>query len=918
MSDADKHARNPEANPTEVQRRKPGSERPEPDSAATPQGQTVEAENRGDACRRIFDDLLARALDVPTPARIDFIETNCDDLKLRAELIELLAKEAELGEFLERPEGLALRSDGRESSPAETVSFVKSLALPETIGPFRILKVLGEGGMGVVYLAEQDEPVKRELAVKVVRADLTAAGVGERFMAERQALARLSHRYIAQMYEAGATEQGFPYFAMELISGEPITAYSDRRRLSIEERLSLFVQVCEGVQHAHQRGLIHRDLKPTNIMVSEVDGRPVPKLIDFGIAKALDRPLTDVTQLTEHGTVGTPAYMSPESLGLDGEVDVDTRTDVYALGVILYELLAGVRPYDLIGANAAQIVQRMMSEEVPRPSVRVSALDEDERLAVAANRHQEHSLAQRLAGDLDWITARATARKRERRYGSATELAADIVRHLRHEPVEASPPSIGYRLGKLVRRHRASAVAALIALMALVLGVVGLSVGLVRAQRAETEARQEAENAKQISDFLISAFRAQKADQSLGKTITAREILDAAAARIETELTGQPGVQGRLATVMGEVYASLGLFESAKEVLEKGLAWLRKAHGKEEHSDIADSLENLGVIELNLDHHESAVELGGQALAMKRRLYGDLHHEVIASLDWLAEAKSEQGDNEIAESMWREALASSRELGPDDAATAKLLNNLGILLARQPSRLAEAEEYHRQALAIRRHVLEPQNPYLAHSLFNLGFVFKRQGDLESAEKNIREAVEILRNAHGENHYITAQGYVGLAQILLEKGKLEESERLYRKAVVLARSIYGYENTKTASYMRVLAYCLCQAGKLDEAESLAREVLAVVSRISDADGLSVADAKTTLAECLTAKGMFIEAEPLVLEAFLIYRQIRGDDYVRTTQARDALVALYEAWNKPGEAEKYRAVLSQQPTPESGGS
>ena len=346
---------------------------------------------------------------------------------------------------------------------SETVS-----PLPERIGPYRILDVLGEGGMGVVYLAEQTKPVRRQVALKVMRHVMTQPLAVIRFDAERQALARLQHPNVAQMYEAGTTEDGHLYFAMEPVDGQPIGKYCDQYRLSIQERLELFCAVCAGVQHAHQKGILHRDLKPSNILVTEVQGGPVPKIIDFGVAKALDQPLVDATLYTDDRLVGTPAYLSPEALGSnEKDADIDTRSDVYSLGIVLYELLVGVRPFDTRGLGFLQVLTKVLEDEPEGPSTRWTTLDIETRQAIADRRRLERSaLKKRLRGDLDWIVMKAIAKDRRLRYRSPSELAADLRRHLEHRPVEAGPPSRFYRLGKLVRRHRALVAAALVVVLA--------------------------------------------------------------------------------------------------------------------------------------------------------------------------------------------------------------------------------------------------------------------------------------------------------------------------------------------------------------------------------------------------------------------------------------------------------------------
>ncbi|HVH57652.1 MAG TPA: serine/threonine-protein kinase, partial [Vicinamibacterales bacterium] len=370
---------------------------------------------------------------------------------------------------------------------------------PQRVGPYRILRKIGEGGMGVVYEAEQEVPVRRTVALKLIKWGMDTREVLARFDSERQALALMNHPNIARVYDAGATAEGRPYFAMEYVPGIPITEYCDKHRLSIRDRLTLFVDVCEGVQHAHQKGIIHRDIKPSNILVSTQDDERIPKIIDFGVAKAISQRLTEHTAYTELGQViGTPEYMSPEQAEMTN-LDIDTRTDVYSLGVLLYELLSGHQPFDpkeLRRAGMAEIQRKLRHEEPPRPSSRITSGAEDSTVSATNRRVDVRALGRAIAGDLDWITMKAIEKDRVRRYETAHALALDILRHLHDQPVLAGPPSGFYRARKMFRRHRASVLAAAAVVLALIAGVVGTSWALLRAVRAERQAATEAVEAR--------------------------------------------------------------------------------------------------------------------------------------------------------------------------------------------------------------------------------------------------------------------------------------------------------------------------------------------------------------------------------------------------------------------------------------
>ena len=471
------------------------------------------------------------------------------------------------------------------------------------MGPYLLLERLGEGGMGVVFLAEQKEPVARRLALKLIRSSFARDGAASRFAAEQRAMARFSHPNIAKIFDAGTTEDGIPYFAMEFVDGVVITDFCDQKRLSLEERISLLMDVCRAVEHAHQRGIIHRDLKPANILVEEHGDQPVVKVIDFGISKVVDPDLTSHHTLTREGVVGTPAYMSPETFASDEAPD--TRTDVYALGMLLYELLVGNHPFLARDMGLMQVMQRVLAGDFALPSKRLGLLDQ-RMVEEAAQRRglSVSALRRRVRGDLDWIVARSTAVEREERYPSVAALIVDLRRHLGDRPVSAGPPRWGYRLRKFVRRHRFAVATTLGIFLATLLGLLGTGFGLVQARQAEARAlaqaeraisaearaQQEARVAKEVTDFLVQLFQVPVEERSGGQEM--HELLSHGAMRIRRERIDQPLVQVRSMAALGAIYQRLGDPGAAHDLLAEAL-WLGEKHLGPEYPEVLEIRETL-------------------------------------------------------------------------------------------------------------------------------------------------------------------------------------------------------------------------------------------------------------------------------------------------------------------------------------
>lgn len=674
---------------------------------------------------------------------------------------------------------------------------------PEKIGPYRVIERLGTGGMGAVFLAEQTEPVQRSVAIKIMRSIFADPEAEARFKAERQAMARLQHPNVAQIFAADSTDEGHPYFVMEHVDGEQIVRYCDHKRLSIEDRLLLFCEVCSGAQHAHQKGIIHRDLKPSNILVTEIEGRPVPKIIDFGIAKALDQPLAEDAVVTGDRLVGTPAYLSPEAAKLVGDgLDLDTRSDVFSLGILLYELLVGHRPFDDDHTNLFQVLQRIAVEEPTGPSTRWSDLDVDTRDVIAQQRHLEPAaLHKSLRGDLDWIVLKAIARDRDQRYGSTAELAADIQRYLRHEPVEASPPSNLYRLQKFVRRRLGTVISATVVVLALLVGFAARTLEANRANReaaAAIEARRQTEvalkeaeqarsEADEVSKFLIGLFSVSDPGEARGNSVTARELLDDASKEIRQGLSDQPLVRARFMQTMAEVYRKLGLYQNAAPLFDEALE-IRKAELPPDHLDIALSLNGKAALLATLGDPQAALPLFVEALDIRQRAYGHDDPRLAPSISNLGNLYTDLERPEEAEPLLVRAVELAEHYeGPHLQTVLVAFNNLGSYYL-DAGRYEEAQPLLQTFVDKQRAALGSDHPWVAFGLENLGEIRFQLQDDEGALTHYGEALTILEKVYGTEHPEFGFCLAKLGLIYTRKGDRARAEEHLLRAVGIHRAV----------------------------------------------------------------------------------------------------------------------------------
>jgi serine/threonine protein kinase/tetratricopeptide (TPR) repeat protein len=735
--------------------------------------------------RAVFD----HALEVRSAAeRQAYLAEACGDhAGLRQKVDALLRAYDDAGDFLESPApNLAL--DATLGQPVVDAPVREG---PGTeVGPYKLLEQIGEGGMGVVFLAEQQRPVRRQVALKVIKAGMDTRQVVARFEAERQTLALMDHPNIAKVHDAGATESGRPFFVMELVKGVPITAYCDAQRLTPKDRLGLFVQVCQAVQHAHTKGIIHRDLKPSNVLVALYDGMPVPKVIDFGVAKATGGRLTDHTVFTGFGSVvGTPEYMSPEQAELN-QLDVDTRSDVYSLGVLLYELLTGSTPVERGRFKAAallEVLRVVREEEAPRPSTRLSTTDQLP--SIAASRGLEpRKLSGVVRGELDWIVMRALEKDRARRYETANGFARDLERYLADEAVQACPPSATYRFRKFARRNKVPLLTAAVLSVVLVAASVISTWQAIRARAArtlaqtrlesETEARKtavtEAAKATAVNALLQEALGSADPERARGVDYTVRQLLDDISTRLGDELKDQPEVAASVHATLGSAYRSLGVAEKAQPHLLAAMEWRIRALGPD-HPDVGQILLDLAWNARQQGNLPEAEARARRASAICRKY--DNHGRSIRASCALMHFVLHQGRDGEAEAIADEALAFARAHGEHESLqVAVILHHLASLRTRGGDP-AEGERLARESIALLRRLDGDGEVQTAWAIGALGAALSAQGRYAETEASQREALAILRKHYGETSNTVAQARSSLERTLATRGDHAGAEAL---------------------------------------------------------------------------------------------------------------------------------------------
>ncbi len=831
--------------------------------------------------------------------------------------------------------GLSMLSDGEAHAPtlaagdAEATLRARGLSeRPGTlIGRYKLLRKIGEGGFGLVFLAQQEQPVRREVALKIIKLGMDTRQVVARFEQERQALALMDHPNIAKVLDAGATDTGRPYFVMEYCPGDSITHFCDNGNLTIRERLSLFVQVCHAVQHAHQKGLIHRDIKPSNVLVSAADGKPHVKVIDFGVAKATAARLTEQTLFTaEAQFIGTPQYMSPEQAA--GSLDIDTRTDVYALGVLLYELLTGVTPFDprtLRSAAYAEIQRIIREVEPPSPSTRLAARAETLASVAASRRVEPRRLSSMIRGELDWIVMKALEKDRARRYDSANEFAADVLRFLSGDPVEAAPPSAAYRLRKFARRHKGPVLAAGAVTIALVAGLAGTlwQAGVAAqqrdrarseairaddraaaAQRAEAQATERAAELALVADFqssMLSQVDAAAAGIALMSDIRAKfaEALSRSDLSTEQRSARTEAFERDLARVSATDVAANVI---DRTILTPAVQAVGLRFQQQPRVDSA-LRQTLAQLYRTLGRYEAALPLQERALAGRQRVLGGEHVETLETELSMARLLQAQGKWTEAEVRMRATLETSRRvLGDDDAQTLHTIYALGLLM-REANNLAEAETLHREAETRARRVLGEDHPDALNYLSGVGLALQVAGQRAEAETILRDALAKHRRINGEDHRDTARAICTYGYLLKEMGRQAEAESYLREGVEKLRRLQGESHPDTLMAMNNLATLVESLGRASEAEALYSDTLQKSRRTLGDDHPETLRTIANLANLLRSERRLAEAEPLAFEAMNGSRRVLGGEHRSTLVAINIYGYLLTARNRHAEAEPY---------------
>ncbi len=852
--------------------------------------------------RSIFLTAVDRAAD-EWPA---FLDQACGaDADLRGRVDALLHAHQAMGSI----------HGGAANDPAATTDQPRGEGPGTVIGHYKLLEQIGEGGMGVVFMAEQTQPVRRKVALKVLKPGMDTRQVVARFEAERQALALMDHPNIAQVFDGGETVSGRPYFVMELVRGIPITEFCDQSQMTLDDRLELFVHVSQAVQHAHQKGIIHRDIKPSNVLVTLHDGTPVVKVIDFGIAKAAGQQLTDKTLFTNFAQmIGTPLYMSPEQAALSG-LDVDTRSDIYSLGVLLYELLTSTTPFDRNRFHDAaydEMRRIIREEEPPKPSTRISTLGPAGTTVSARRQSDPKRLSQLFRGELDWIVMKALEKDRTRRYETASAFAADVERYLKDEPVAACPPSARYRLSKFVRRNRGPVLAASLVVLALVAGVIGTTVGL----RTARKRLAQIEKANEILGSIFKDLNPLAAEKE-GKPLQALlgERLDQATAQLEGEAIGDPLAVARMQMTLGESQLGLGYPEKAIPLFAKARTTFTARLGPDDRHTLT-SMNNLAAGYQAAGKLDLALPLFEETLARRKVQLGPDHPDTLQSMNHLAWGYGVANKLDLALPLFEETLRRiTVQLGPDDPRTLTTMNNLGMGYW-TAGKLDLALPLFEETLKRRKATLGPDDPDTLESMNNLALGYQDDGKLALALPLYEETLARRKVRLSPDHPDRLQSMNNLAWGYQAAGKFDLALPLLEEALKPIKVRLGPGHPHTLKVMQSLGRGYIRVGQTAKAETLLRECLAIREK-KEPDAWTTFDTKSMLGAALLGQKNYAGAEPLLLAGYQGMKQREAKmpvpKKILLNEALERLVQLYEATGKQDTANEWQKKLAAAKAP-----
>jgi eukaryotic-like serine/threonine-protein kinase len=858
-------------------------------------------------------ELFLQAVELDTPeSRQQLLDSTClGNERLRRDVERLLDAHDKLQSFMGQP--AAPVCDTAHWTPITE-------RLGSVIDSYKLMEEIGEGGFGIVYLADQQAPVRRQVALKVIKPGMDTRQVVSRFLAELQALALMDHPYIARALDAGTTDSGRPYFVMELVRGIPITDYCDEHRLSIRERLALFVQVCQAIQHAHQKGIIHRDIKPSNVLVTEHEGRPVPKVIDFGVAKALNPEITREAVVTSSvELIGTPLYMSPEQADATTS-DIDTRSDVYSLGVLLYELLTGSTPFEkkrLRHAAYEEIRRIIREEEPPKPSVRLNSFGH-KKITVAAHRNTDPlRLSQTVRGDLDWIVMKALEKNRAHRYDTPSNFAADVTRSLANEPIEARPPSSLYRFGKFARRNRLVLTTVVLVAAALVAGTAVSTWQWLRASHAEEVAlaaagaeklakeqafAREAETKavlQFVEDKVFAAARPEGTSGGLGRAVSLRKAIESALPYVERSFAKEPLIEARLRLTLGRSFYYLGDSKTAAQMQEAASAIYATQRGPMCPdmllcmTELANSYDGLG-------RFDDALKLRETVFAIRKSAFGPEHRDTLTSMYNVAVSYWALGRHDEARKLYEKALAlQSARFGPADPDTLNSMVGLANSLEGL-GQVAEACKIREHIVSVMKARLGPTNPDTLLSIGNLAGSYDALGRHAEARRLHDQSLETMQARLGPDHPATLRGLMALAVSIDGQGLLKEALEIREKTVAAMRTTLGPDHPDTLKATQDLANSLDHLGRRTEALELREQSLPAVKAQHGPDHPDTLSAMNNLAISYEGLGRTSEALMLRIEALARMRAKLGNDHPLTLACMHNLAFAYSRRGRHTEA------------------